>query len=423
MEKDLLTLLKQYIGPGKRYGIYPGLRDWNGQGDLESWHQSLAMAFDQEREVDVYIHLPFCANLCTFCGLNIQITRDKIKARRYLDQVIEEWQTYLRAFPQLKKQNIYIGGGTPNFFNAQELEQFFGELSLGEFKWKAIELDPRHISVDHLSLFKRWGLDRLNIGVQDFDQFVLAHVNRAFDKKEQLAIIQDAKEMNCFEIALEFIYGLPHQTKESFEQSLELACQLGIEMISLYPLAKVPYLKEAQNAFGDFQIPGDLERQEIYFQANNVFEKYQYGLLGFGHFAHQNSDLYKRLINNQLRRSIFGYVPKHSNVLLGLGNSAISIAPYMYKQNEKIVDKYILPKQRSQHFHQHSQREHHLQIFFEDLTSSPLVNFSPDLITNPALWEQLLADGIIELKNTDQFQFSTIGRHFMKFAGQCFDLY
>ncbi len=342
-KQNLSKLINKYNRPGPRYTSYPAYPHWRGITTNE-WLGELERS---SREVDLYIHIPYCESLCTYCGCTRTISRDKKKGERYADALIKEWTLYQERLSNLKVNSIHFGGGTPTFLAPKELRLLLSTLiPNGErLTHASIELDPRVTTTSHLEVLTEYGLNRFSLGIQDFDPEVQKAINRiqSFELTESLlTCINDlAPNGRTPEINFDLIYGLPLQTKKTIEDTIKKVTLLAPDTIALYGYAHVPWRSKAQKSLEKYGIPAGEEKLELYLHSKELLQAAGYKDLGLDHFAKVDSELYKAFTSGQLKRNFMGYTTQKSEVLIGLGASSIGNTKNAFAQNEKEIESYI----------------------------------------------------------------------------------
>lgn len=342
-------LLQKYDIPAPRYTSYPTVPYWDKQPLPESaWENAVKNTFDATNRKDgisVYIHLPFCERLCTYCGCNTRITINHAVERVYMQAVLKEWQRYLDLFgekPFIKE--IHLGGGTPTFFSAANL----GELLKGLLKEAYVAPDPQfsfeahpgNTTPEHLQVLYDLGFRRISIGVQDFNPVVLDVINRYQTYDDVKNLTGSARAMGYQSVNFDLIYGLPLQKYAGFMDTIHKVGELRPDRIALYSYAHVPWLKPGQRKFSEKDLPDSAEKLELYSGACAFFEAAGYVGVGLDHFALPEDELCLAAGKGELHRNFMGYTVSHARLLIGLGASAISDAGTAYAQNEKKVEDY-----------------------------------------------------------------------------------
>ncbi|MGZ3741314.1 MAG: radical SAM protein, partial [Bdellovibrionota bacterium] len=287
-------LLEKYDQPVPRYTSYPTVPYWNETPTPSEWLACLEEGLSPAQATwSLYLHIPFCETLCTFCGCNNTITKDHAKGLPYVDHLLSEWGLYRERMPLLRERKlrqIHLGGGTPTFLSSGELERMLSPI-LESAGWDpnsseaSIEVDPRRTSREQLATLRRLGFGRVSLGVQDFDPEVQRLVNRFQPEAETRAVTEAARELGYDSVNFDLIYGLPKQTAASFARSVEITLKLRPDRIALYSFALVPWIKPAQRLFKDADLPAPAEKRELYELARAALLGSGYVEIGMDHFA------------------------------------------------------------------------------------------------------------------------------------------
>lgn len=364
MKNSLIALLDRYNVPGGRYTYYPFHAKWNNEISKKDWINLIRR--ESPNKIDLYIHIPFCHSLCTFCGCNIKVMKSTCDNQVYIKSLKREWEQYGISS---KVDSIYIGGGTPNFLSPAELSELISTFNLTDNALISIELDPRYLTKDDLTQYKKIGINRLSIGIQDFEENVLENVNRSQNNQQVIELINFASTLDFEAINLDFIYGLNYQTRESFKNTLNKLQDLKITSVSLYPFAKVPWQNNSQKAFGE--IPDFTLHDLNQFQADakEILINLDFEYIGMGFYSREKI---------KLKRNIMGFSPRTNDFLIGLGVSAISSAPFGHLQNEKIYNKYLQTTKEEApaifKSHRKSEMENERQIFFREVICTNFIS-------------------------------------------------
>ena len=344
-QPDLLSLLIKYHATRGRYTCYPQTKYWGQTGNAEAWAKKVLQTYDEKKGVDLYLHIPFCSSLCTFCGLNIKISKNNAQIESLIAAMEEEWKGYKKLLPSIKINSIYVGGGSPSFLSTQEIAKLLDVILDGanqsETFFGTMELGPKVTEKSFLKEIRARGFTRINLGVQDFDEMVLANVNREQRFCDVKDIFSWCQEFGLSEIVLEFIFGLPLQTAQSVAATYAKVGLLRPSGLKIYPLANVPWQYEYQQGVGDFNLPSIEEKYRLYLQATALIEKMGYRNVGMNHFFDPDSDIFKARQHNALERNVTGFTVGQSQQLIGLGPSAISYVPGAYQQNVPVLEEYI----------------------------------------------------------------------------------
>ena len=346
-ERDLI---RKYNVPGPRYTSYPTVPFWkNNPMSSEEWMETLAenARFFNTSDLSVYVHLPFCESLCTFCGCHKRITKNHAVEEPYIDTVLKEWQMYLKAFsfdPNIKE--LHFGGGTPTFFQADELirllQGLFGETTVDPEEVElSFEAHPNNTSEEHLTKLFDFGFRRLSLGIQDYSPTVQKAIHR-IQSFEQVKKVHDlAREMGYKSISHDLVFGLPKQTLSDIIDTVNKTLELRPDRISLYSYAHVPWIKgNGQRGYDENDLPTDNAKRELYETAKKMLEDTGYIEVGMDHFALPTDDLAIAFNERRLHRNFMGYTTQNTPLLIGLGMSAISDSWFGFAQNDKSVEGY-----------------------------------------------------------------------------------
>ncbi|MEO6902426.1 MAG: oxygen-independent coproporphyrinogen III oxidase [Bacteroidia bacterium] len=343
------TLLEKYNTATPRYTSYPTVPYWDSEApESKQWKQLAKDTFIRTNEKDgisLYIHLPFCESLCTYCGCNTRITVNHKVESPYIEAILEEWLMYIRLFeipPKIKE--IHLGGGTPTFFKPERLVQLIeGILSpsiLCDNAELSFEGHPNNTTVDHLQKLYDLGFRRVSFGIQDFDTKVQHIINRIQSYESVRIVTENARKIGYTSINYDLIYGLPLQTEQSMNETIAKVIKLHPDRIAFYSYAHVPWVKPGQRKFTEADLPeGDIKRA-LYENGRTAFAKAGYFEIGMDHFALPSDPLLTALKNKKLHRNFMGYTTTQTQLIIGLGVSSISDSWTGFVQNEKKVEDY-----------------------------------------------------------------------------------
>lgn len=343
------SLFEKYDQAVPRYTSYPTVPYWSESPTRDQWlHELKKAAGTVGASWSLYLHIPYCETLCTFCGCNNVITKDHDRENPYVSTLLKEFETYLEKVPQLKHlplKQLHLGGGTPTFLSAASLsallEPILSKVTInGENFEASIEVDPRRTNEDQLEVLRRLGFNRVSMGVQDFNLEVQKLVNRVQPFEITAALTRTARQMGYESVNYDLIYGLPKQTLESMKKSVDLTIELRPDRIALYSFALVPWIKPAQRLFKDEDLPHGSAKRELYELARSRLVAAGYVEIGMDHFALPTDSLAKAAKSKTLHRNFMGYTDHRTSILLGLGVSAISETPTCFHQNEKVLTVY-----------------------------------------------------------------------------------
>jgi oxygen-independent coproporphyrinogen-3 oxidase len=344
-----IQLIRKYNVAGPRYTSYPTVPYWDHSNfSMEDWKEKVRETFlkTNEEGISLYIHLPFCESLCTYCGCNTRITINHKVEQPYIETILKEWKMYRELFPERPRiKEIHLGGGTPTFFSSGNLkkliEGIFSEAEhTTDFEF-GLEGHPNYTQAEQLQTLYDLGFRRLSFGIQDFDQRVQEIVNR-LQSFEQVKIITDAaRQIGFTSVNYDLIYGLPLQTKESIIDTVEKVRALKPDRIAFYSYAHVPWLKPGQRKFTELDLPKDEEKRALYELGRTMLEEAGYVEIGMDHFALKTDSLFRAVQDKTLHRNFMGYTTTTTKLLVGLGVSAIGDSWNGFAQNVKVFEDYV----------------------------------------------------------------------------------
>ena len=336
-------LLNKYDTSGPRYTSYPTALEFSDNFSNDELIR--AGESSSTKELSLYLHIPFCHSLCYYCGCNKIVTRHTAKADIYLDYLEKEILSRAQTFGTRPIRQLHLGGGTPSFLSHAQLSRLIATLrnnfSFANDIEMSIEVDPREIELELADHLASIGFNRLSIGVQDTNQKVQKAINRPQSTEFIQSLIKRAKLVGFTSVNIDLIYGLPHQTKETFTQTLdEVINKLNADRISLFSYAHMPKVFAAQRKIRDEWMPSTDDKFALMKLAIETLSANGYEFIGMDHFAKPTDELAKAQQNAELHRNFQGYTTKGDCDLLGLGVSAISSVDDVYSQNVKTLKDY-----------------------------------------------------------------------------------
>jgi oxygen-independent coproporphyrinogen-3 oxidase len=347
---DFYLFADKYNVPAPRYTSYPTVPYWDNESfSVDRWKLSVKCSFDESNAtngISLYIHLPYCESLCTYCGCNTRITKNHAIEIPYIQAVLREWGLYLdilKTRPLIKE--IHLGGGTPTFFSAENLQILLKGLIDGadihpdaEFSFEA---HPANTTAAHLQALYHLGFRRLSLGIQDFDPKVQFAINRIQSFEQVQQATKQARAIGYTSINFDLIYGLPLQTPQGLAQTISLVAELMPERIAFYSYAHVPWVKPGQRHFTEDDLPNTHEKQKLYEIGRSLLKTHGYQEIGMDHFALPGDTLFRAEITGKLHRNFMGYTHQYTQLMIGLGVSSISDSWYAFGQNAKTVEEYL----------------------------------------------------------------------------------
>ena len=338
------AFLEKYNRPGPRYTSYPTAPVWKddfGADDLESYFVRADAAVSP---VSLYMHLPFCENLCLFCACNVSIQKDKRVAIPYLAALQCEIEHVARRVSRKRPViQFHWGGGTPTYLSPAQLEHLFAftkeRFTFAPDAEISLEVDPRVTSRQHLETLRRIGFNRLSMGIQDFEPKVQQTIHRVQPYEMTRDLIDVGRELGYHSVNVDLIYGLPHQTADTFRAAIEQVVTLKPDRVAMFSYAHVPWLRKQQGAFEKF-LPQGRDKFAILRAGLQAFLDAGYRYIGMDHFALPTDELSIAQQNRTLHRNFQGYTTKAGADLYGMGVSAISSIGSAYAQSVREVAAY-----------------------------------------------------------------------------------
>ncbi|MFK7969999.1 MAG: oxygen-independent coproporphyrinogen III oxidase [Bacteroidia bacterium] len=431
-----MSLLQKYNTPAPRYTSYPTVPYWQDTPPTESdWFSIVEDRLSDDPGLSLYIHLPFCEQLCTYCGCNTRITINHAVESPYIDTLLAEWDLYQKRFPTKPElRELHIGGGTPTFFHPDEIVRLINGITehvdVAEDAAFSFEAHPFSTSKAHLEAMYSVGFRRISVGVQDVGDDIMKLINRRQTRQQVVDTTLMAREAGYTSVNFDLIYGLPKQTPAHIEANIELVKALLPERIAFYSYAHVPWIKPGQRAYSEEDLPKAEAKRALYEQGREALEALGYIEIGMDHFALPSDSLGIALENGTLHRNFMGYTPVFTPTLIGLGASSISDAWGMFVQNEKKVETYQqaiaeghLPIIRGHELNEEDLvlRQHMLDVMcrFEMDWSAPDAQH-PSLNQGLARLGEMQRDGLIRVKPFG-VKITEEGKPFLRNAAMAFD--
>lgn len=343
------SIIAKYNVPGPRYTSYPTVPYWDDRTfDVDAWLASLRRSFEESSTggISLYIHLPFCESMCTFCGCNKRITKNHAVESPYIQAVLKEWQLYCR---QLKKRplirELHIGGGTPTFFSSKNLEDLINGIFSCAHKTPDCDMSfeghPNNTTREQLQKLYDLGFRRVSFGVQDYSEKVQKAINRVQPLQNVAKVTLWAREIGYESVGHDLIFGLPFQKIEDVVDTIEKTKSLQPDRLAFYSYAHVPWIKgNGQRGFKDEDLPTADEKMILYEVGKQLLQKNGYYEIGMDHFALASDPLYDAFQTGNLHRNFMGYNASKTQMMIGLGVSAIGDSWYGFAQNVKDLDDY-----------------------------------------------------------------------------------
>ncbi|MGM5470860.1 oxygen-independent coproporphyrinogen III oxidase [Flavobacteriaceae bacterium LMO-SS05] len=435
------SLIDKYNVAGPRYTSYPTVPYWNNDTfSSKLWKASVQQSFDESNSkegMSLYIHLPFCESLCTFCGCHKRITKRHEVESPYINAILKEWSLYLDLFekrPIIKE--LHLGGGTPTFFSPEHLNQLINGIlklsDLHEHHEFSFEGHPNNTTREHLQALYDVGFRRVSYGVQDYNETVQKAIHRIQPFENVKRATENAREIGYTSIGHDLIFGLPFQKLEHIKTTILNTKQLLPDRLAFYSYAHVPWIKgNGQRGFKDSDIPSAKLKREQYELGKTLLQEVGYEEIGMDHFALPSDDLYKAMQAHKLHRNFMGYTASKTQLMIGLGASAISDSWYGFAQNVKGIEEYqhllnehILPVFRGHILNEEDLiiRKHILNLMCNFQTSWSPEHLYFEAIPNVLLMlKEMEHDGLLEIGN-NTIKVLAKGRPFIRTICMAFDV-
>ncbi len=341
------ALLKKFDVPAPRYTSYPTADRFHAGFTAADYEAALAGRGEAAKKagLSLYCHIPFCNDVCYYCGCNKIVTRDHARSAEYMKVLLEEADLVGEKLTGTRTlEQLHWGGGTPTFLTDDEILFLMGEIQKrfpfeadGEF---SIEVDPRSCPPSKVKTLKQAGFNRMSLGVQDFNPEVQKAVNRIQPLELTRSVIEAAREEGFHSINMDLIYGLPKQTRESFKRTIEHVIELSPDRIALYHYAHLPNIFKPQRMIMPADLPNAEERVQIMFDSIRTLTANGYRYIGMDHFAKEDDELSVAQINGTIQRNFQGYSTRAECDMVALGASSISFVDGNYACNPREIDPY-----------------------------------------------------------------------------------
>lgn len=336
-------LIQKYNRPGPRYTSYPPVPFWQNTPAESAWIKNITDNYSDKEGVDLYVHVPYCEKLCYYCGCNRTITKNHDVEKPFISFIMTEWKLYQEKLGFSPRVNsLHFGGGTPTFLSTENLSNLLQVLTLNKTNEfiGSVEIDPRTCSKKHLEVFSAYGVERVSLGIQDFDPVVQEAINRIQPVSLVEDLVKEIRKQKFKSINFDLVYGLPKQTIHSIARTMEIVSDLRPDLIAFYGYAHLPDRIKNQRLINDKDLPSPDERLALYEEGKKILLSYGYEDIGLDHFALPSSYLKKAKVEGKLHRNFMGYVDKKSKILIGLGPTSISDSSVSFIQNAKEVETY-----------------------------------------------------------------------------------
>ena len=340
-----LDLVQKYNVPGPRYTSYPPATQFHDRVTWPELEQQIVASQQPDRDLSLYFHIPFCQTLCWYCGCTTVITTQHSQSAQYLQYLDKEMGMITRLLnPERKVVQLHFGGGSPTFLAPEEIRELGGSIHK-HFKFSphieaGVEIDPRRMTRDHVTALREVGFNRASIGVQDFNPEVQKAVHRIQPREETENVINWVREAGFNSLNVDLIYGLPYQTLESFEKTLDQILELAPDRLAIFSYAHVPWIKPAQKILENALPTPETKFQILKLITEKLTHDGLYVYIGMDHFAKASDELAVAQKNKSLQRNFQGYSTRSGVDIYSFGMSSISQVANVYWQNQKELPDY-----------------------------------------------------------------------------------
>jgi oxygen-independent coproporphyrinogen-3 oxidase len=433
------SLLNKYNVPVPRYTSYPTVPFWKDTIDAIQWQHIFQQQFNKHNSnegISLYIHLPFCESMCTYCGCNKKITTNHSVEEEYMQAIAKEWNLYLKLMnePPVIRE-LHLGGGTPTFFSPENLKKLlaiiFKKAIIAPGHEFSVEGHPNNTTAAHLQTLYGLGFRRVSYGVQDNDPEVQTIINRIQPVENVQRATEAARAVGFKSVNFDLIYGLPLQTVASLQKTIEQTIAMQPDRIAFYSYAHVPWTSCGQRLFDEKDLPSTGDKMKLHQLGKKLLTENGYHDIGMDHFALVTDDLYIAKSAGRLHRNFMGYTTQHTKLLLGLGVSSISDAGVAYAQNEKTLHNYYaavekneLPVKRGYFL---SEEDIDFKQYILDISCKGKTNFKKEHLSLLSQYsfpelEKLEADQLV-IWNEETAVVTALGDHFIRNICRAFDLH
>ena len=333
-------LIQRYDGRGPRYTSYPTALQFEDSFGEADYRRIALASNDSGRPLSLYVHIPFCKSLCYYCACNKIVTRNAERVAKYMHHLNQEIDMQAALFDRSRVvEQLHFGGGTPTYLEEDGLRALMNHLRQSftfddsDTREFSIEVDPRTVDSDRMRLLAELGFNRLSLGVQDFDWQVQKSINRIQSADEVDGLVWDARENQFKSVSFDLIYGLPHQTVETFDRTLDMVLEMRPDRLAIYNYAHLPSRFKGQRMIDEATIPGAKTKLDILHHTIDKLATSEYVYIGMDHFALPEDDLVKAQQDGTLQRNFQGYSTHGGCDLVGLGVSAIGSIGRSFAQN------------------------------------------------------------------------------------------
>jgi oxygen-independent coproporphyrinogen-3 oxidase len=435
-------LLQKYNQALPRYTSYPPATELTDDFSPTDGQAAIAASNQRQTPLSLYFHLPFCQSACYFCGCNVIVSNSQKAAENYLEYLIQEIEQKAALIDTSRPvAQLHWGGGTPNYLNLDQVERLWTAINR-HFTFApeaeiSIEINPRYVDRNYVFSLRALGFNRLSFGLQDFNSQVQEAVNRILPEERLFEVMAWIKEARFESVNVDLIYGLPHQTLQTFRDTIQKTILLDPNRIAVFNFAYIPWIKAVQKNIAEKALPSPAKKLDILKMTIEELTRSRYVFIGMDHFAKPDDELAIAQKNNQLKRNFQGYTTQPDAELVGFGLTSISMFKDIYSQNHKrlkdyyaAIDAQAMPIEKVIKVNQDDQIRReiimelmcHFHLAFDLIEEKYGINFNDYFALELADLQSLAEDDLVKISKTE-IKVTPHGRLLIRNIASKFDIY
>ncbi|MDH5717928.1 MAG: oxygen-independent coproporphyrinogen III oxidase [Spirochaetia bacterium] len=440
-DKTILRLITKYNTPVPRYTSYPTAVEFRPDFKENIFFKALS-ELNPENSISVYIHIPFCENRCLYCGCNVLVSRKREIADIYINYLIEEIKIKLESVKfKPKVSQLHFGGGTPNYLTLDLWKKLVKTLKESfifnnDIEW-SVELDPMACDINYLNTLQNLGINRVSFGVQDVNRKTQEAVNRIQDMNHINSLIDHCRKLKFDSVNIDFIYGLPHQTYESFKENIKWIDKYRPDRIAIFSYAHIPWIKKHQNKMPLEALTTPEEKLKIYLGVQKDLKKAGYRQIGMDHYALPEDPLSLAQEDYSLHRNFMGYTTQANLAMLAFGASSISEVNGVFAQNHNKLKAYKNSITEKKDWFEKGLERNEDDEKREEIIQSIMNNFRVNIKNFEKKWnvdfqkkylkeylklKELSKEGLVNISN-NEINVTELGRYIVRHIAKTFDAY
>ncbi|MCW9025004.1 MAG: oxygen-independent coproporphyrinogen III oxidase [Gammaproteobacteria bacterium] len=437
-------LIRRYDKAGPRYTSYPTAVQFHTEFTVDDYKAQIEASNQSGNPLSLYFHIPFCDTVCFYCGCSKIATKDRSRAAPYLQRVYKEMEMQSALFNKDRQvEQLHWGGGTPTFISHDEMRELMANTRkyfqlAGDDKGEySIEIDPREATSDTIALLRELGFNRMSLGVQDFEPKVQKAVNRIQSEEQTFLVLDSARKEGFHSVSIDLIYGLPLQTADSFNNTLDKVLEMGPDRLSVFNYAHLPEIFKPQRRINEDELPPADEKLAILKNTIDKLTSAGYDYIGMDHFAKPDDELAVAQNNGTLYRNFQGYSTHADCDLIALGVTSIGKVGDCYAQNLKTMDEYTASIDKNElaifrgitlsaddvlRREVINQLICHFALKFSKIEKQFNIQFSDYFSCELDALKQMQTDGLVDVSN-DSITVTAAGKFLIRNICMVFDIY